>query len=198
MSAAVPAIRRTALGTSAIAAGMVALAFAAVPLYKLFCATTGYGGTTMTADASAVPDAAALRALGGKTIKIRFDANTSAGMPWLFKPAGTEEAVRIGERKLAFYKATNQSAAATTGTATYNVSPDVAGKYFRKIQCFCFNEQTLARGETVEMPVSYFIDPAILDDPIARRIDTITLSYTFYPVDDSKRAQLKSADETKG
>ena len=189
---------RTAFGTAAIAAGMVAMSFAVVPLYRLFCESTGFGGTTGRAVEAALPDAAHLKALGGQTIKIRFDGNTSPGIPWQFHPDVTETSIRIGERKLAFFKATNLSAAATTGSATYNVSPDVAGKYFKKIQCFCFNEQTLKAGETVEMPVTYFVDPAILKDPIAKRIDEITLSYTFYPVDESKRTQLQSAGQNKG
>ena len=179
--------RRTAIGTASIAAGMVAMSFAAVPLYRAFCQATGFGGTTGRAEAAALPDQ---QALAGRTIKVRFDGNTSPGMPWQFRPEATEVKVVIGERKLAFYKASNLSAAATTGRATYNVSPDIAGKYFKKIQCFCFNEQTLKAGETVEMPVTYFIDPAILNDPQASRIDEITLSYTFFPVDARDRSQL--------
>ena len=189
------AIRRTAIGTGAIAAGMVALSFAAVPLYRAFCQATGFGGTTGRAEVAALPDQ---HALTGRTVKIRFDGNTSSALPWRFAPEATDISAKIGERKLAFYKATNFSAAAVTGRATYNVSPDVAGKYFKKIQCFCFNEQTLKAGETVEMPVTYFVDPAILDDPIARRIDEITLSYTFYPVDERNRSQVESNDKTRG
>jgi cytochrome c oxidase assembly protein subunit 11 len=190
-----PRLARTAIATSAIAAGMVAASFAAVPLYRAFCQATGFGGTTQRAEESSVPNATALRALGGKMIKVRFDGNISPGMPWQFKPDVADVSIRIGERKMAFYKATNISAAETTGSATYNVSPDVAGKYFKKIACFCFNEQTLKAGETVEMPVTYFIDPAILDDPIARRIDEITLSYTFYPVSAAKRSQGSGQDK---
>ena len=192
------AIRRTALGTSAIVAGMAALSFAAVPLYRAFCQATGFGGTTGRAEAAALPDASALRALSGRTIKVRFDGNVSAGMPWQFRPKINDMAVQIGERKMAFYTATNIAAAAVTGRATYNVSPDVAGRYFKKIQCFCFNEQTLKGGETVEMPVTYFIDPAILNDPVAWRIDEITLSYTFYPVDERNRSQVESKSKTQG
>ena len=187
--------RRTLVGTVAIVAGMTALSFAAVPLYRAFCQATGFGGTTGRAEASALPDQAALKS---QTIKIRFDGNHSPGIPWQFGPETTEVAVRIGERRLAFYKATNLSAGAVTGRATYNVSPDVAGKYFKKIQCFCFNEQTLKAGETVEMPVTYFVDPAILNDPVARRIDEITLSYTFYPVDAAKRTQVESNSNSLG
>ena len=192
---AAPKLARTAIAASAMAIAMVGASFAAVPLYRAFCQATGFGGTTQRAEASSVPDAAALRALGGKMIKVRFDGNTSPGMPWQFKPDVADVSVRIGERKMAFYKATNIAGAETTGSATYNVSPDVAGKYFKKIACFCFNEQTLKAGETVEMPVTYFIDPAILNDPIARRIDEITLSYTFYPVSASKRSQGTGQDK---
>ncbi len=187
MSGTLAASRRTAFATASIAAGMVAFSFAAVPLYRAFCQATGFGGTTQRAEASALPDQ---QALTGRTIKMRFDGNKSPGMPWQFAPEVTEMPVKIGERKLAFYKATNLSAAATTGRATFNVSPDLAGKYFKKIECFCFTEQTLKAGETVDMPVTYFIDPAILDDPQANKIDEITLSYTFYPVDERDRAPL--------
>ncbi len=181
---ALAARNRTAFATAAIAAGMVAMSFAAVPLYRAFCQATGFGGTTQRA--LAAPGAT----VAGQTIKIRFDGNISPGMPWQFRPEATETTIRVGEQRLAFYKAVNISAAPVTGRATYNVSPDVAGKYFKKIQCFCFNEQTLKAGETVDMPVSYYVDPAILNDPIARKIDEITLSYTFYPVDERNRSQL--------
>ena len=190
--------RRTATGTAAIAAGMVALAFAAVPIYRAFCQATGFAGTTQRAEAGALPGSTELRSLAGRTIKVRFDGNISPGMPWQFKPEANETTIKIGERRMAFYKATNMSAAAVTGRATYNVSPDLAGKYFKKIQCFCFNEQTLKAGESVDMPVTYFIDPAILKDPQASRIDEITLSYTFFPVDERNRSQLDSADRNKG
>ncbi len=189
---AAAARQRTAVATAAIAAGMLALAFAAVPLYRAFCQATGFGGTTQRAVVA--PGAT----VAGQTIKVRFDANMSPGMPWQFHPEANDVAVRIGERRLAFYRATNLSAAPVTGRAVYNVSPDVAGKYFKKIQCFCFNEQTLKGGETVEMPVTFFVDPAILDDPIARRVDEITLSYTFYPVDAAKRTQVESNSNTQG
>ncbi len=190
--ATLAARNRTATATAAIAGGMLALAFAAVPLYRAFCQATGFAGTTQRA--AVAPGAT----VAGQTIKVRFDANISPGMPWQFRPDVTDVAVRLGEPKLAYYKATNLSAAPVTGRAIYNVSPDVVGKYFKKIQCFCFNEQTLKGGETVEMPVTYFVDPAILDDPIARRVDEITLSYTFYPVDASKRTQVESNSNTRG
>lgn len=171
--------RTTALWAAGFAAAMAGLAFASVPLYRVFCSTTGFAGTTGIATAAEAP-------VAGATVKVRFDGNTSRGMPWAFTPDATQVTVPIGGRRMAFFRATNLSATATTGRATYNVSPDLAGKYFKKIQCFCFTEQTLKAGETVEMPVTYFIDKAILDDPQARKIDEITLSYTFYPVDAAK------------
>ena len=172
------ATRRTGLLAAAVAVGMIGLAYASVPLYQLFCQVTGFGGTTMQASESDLP----ARPLA-KTISVRFDANITPGMPWSFEPAKTHETVRLGERRLAFYRATNHSDKPVTGTATFNVSPDTAGGYFVKIACFCFTEQTLQPGQSVDMPVTYFVDPAILDDASARRIDEITLSYTFFPVD---------------
>lgn len=176
MSAAAPArgTMRTALLGAAIAAGMVGLAYASVPLYRIFCQVTGFGGTTQVATAAA-PGATA------NAIKVRFDGNVR-GVPWQFAPVENRADIRIGEQRLAFYRATNSGGQAVTGTATFNVSPASAGKYFVKMQCFCFNEQTLEPGQTVDMPVVYFIDPAILDDPDAAKIDEITLSYTFFPV----------------
>lgn len=175
--------RRTGLMAAVLAVAMIGLAYASVPLYRLFCQATGFGGTTGRAEAAAVPGEATLRALGGRTIKVRLDSNTASGMPWRFVPRDRETQIKIGEKRLGYFTATNLSAAPSTGRAIFNVSPDVAGAYFRKIDCFCFTEQTLAGGETVQMPVTYFIDPAILDDPDAKKIDEITLSYTFFPVD---------------
>lgn len=180
MSADTRRLQRTGLLMAAIAATMVGAAYAAVPLYELFCRATGFGGTTMRADASSLPGAAELARLGGRTIQVRFDGNV-AGVPWQFAPVQTVATVKIGERNLAFYRATNSGNAPVTGTASFNVSPDIAGQYFVKIDCFCFQEQTLQPGESVDMPVVYFVDPAILDDPSARRIEEITLSYTFFP-----------------
>ncbi len=170
---------RTAMWAAGIAVAMTGVAFASVPLYRVFCAATGFAGTTGRAAAAEQP-------LAGATIKVRFDGNVSPGMPWQFRPDATQVTVPLGGRRMAFFRATNISGAATTGRATFNVSPDLAGKYFKKIQCFCFTEQTLKAGQTVEMPVTYFVDRAILDDPQARKIDEITLSYTFYPVDAAK------------
>lgn len=189
--------RRTAWIMAALAIAMVSLAYASVPLYRLFCQMTGYAGTTQRAEAAALPSAQALQALGGRAIKIRFDGNVSPGMPWQFGPDAAETRIRIGARAMAFYHATNLSAAPTTGRALFNVTPDTAGRYFKKIACFCFNEQTLKAGETVSMPVTYFVDPAILNDPDAKKIDEITLSYTFYPVDVKTASALEKPPTRK-
>ncbi|VAW16785.1 Cytochrome oxidase biogenesis protein Cox11-CtaG, copper delivery to Cox1 [hydrothermal vent metagenome] len=157
-----------------IVAGMVGLAYAAVPLYRLFCQITGYGGTTQTAEAAS-------DVILERMINVRFDANTN-GLKWDFKPEEIEVSLKVGENKLAYYSATNISPVTTTGTSTFNVTPLEAGAYFNKIECFCFTEQVLAAGETIRMPVSFFIDPAIADDPELNNIKTITLSYTFFPV----------------
>jgi cytochrome c oxidase assembly protein subunit 11 len=172
---------RTGLAAGAAALAMLGLAYAAVPLYRIFCQVTGFGGTTMQVDAASAPGAGAVQALGGRTVKVRFDGNVR-GLSWRFAPAQGPVEVKIGVQTLAFYRATNSDPRATTGTATFNVSPASAGRYFAKIQCFCFNEQTLQPGQSVEMPVVFYVDPAILDDPDARDIDEITLSYTFFPV----------------
>lgn len=166
---------RTALIAVAGVCGMTGLGFASVPLYNMFCEATGLNGTTNRADAA--PGAS-----GGK-ITVAFDSNVSPKLAWAFKPEVEQTKVDIGARDMEFFSATNRSDKPITGTATYNVSPAQAGKYFTKIECFCFTEQTLKPGETVRMPVIFFVDPKIKDDPDARDIDTITLSYTFYPVE---------------
>lgn len=183
--------RRVGLLAGLMAVGMIGVAYAAVPLYRLFCQVTGFGGTTQVA--AAAPTAAQQAAVAGRSIKIRFDSNIASGLEWRFKPKANEVSIPIGEKRLAFYTATNTAAAPITGRAVYNVSPDVAGRYFIKVDCFCFTEQTLKAGETVDMPVSYYIDPAIMDDPVARKIDEITLSYTFYPVDKPAGVRLSAA-----
>jgi cytochrome c oxidase assembly protein subunit 11 len=170
---------RTAALAALLVLAMVGLAYASVPLYRLFCQVTGFDGTTMRAAAAPGP-------VAGKEVAVRFDANVSLTLPWHFAPEKPREIVTIGEREMAFFTAKNLSARAITGTATFNVSPTQAGKYFSKIQCFCFTEQTLKPGEEVRMPVVFFVDPKILKDPDAREISEITLSYTFYPVDSGK------------
>ncbi len=178
---------RTGLLTALVAVGMVGLAYASVPLYRIFCQVTGFGGTTMKVSESEVPAQPLAR-----TISVRFDANVAPGLSWSFAPVKSHETVRIGERRLTFYRATNHSDQPITGTATFNVSPDTAGGYFMKTQCFCFQEQTLKPGQTVDMAIVYFVDPAILDDADGRRIDEITLSYTFFPVDTPTASGQKS------
>ena len=190
-------IRRTGFIAGGVAVAMLGLAYASVPLYRLFCQVTGFGGATIRVDENAAPKAV------DKVIKVRFDANVAPGLAWTFKPVQTQATIRIGERKMAFYQATNLTDKPITGMATYNVSPDTAGGYFMKIHCFCFDQQTLQPGETVDMPVSYYIDPAILEDASARRIDEITLSYTFVPQEEetnktAANTAVKAADGTQG
>jgi cytochrome c oxidase assembly protein subunit 11 len=169
---------RTALLAVVFVCFMTGLAFASVPLYRMFCQATGLNGTTNRG----------LTAPGGvhRSIEIAFDANTSPKLPWRFQPEEESQTVDIGARDMAFFTATNRAATPVTGTATYNVTPAIAGKYFTKIQCFCFTQQTLKPGETQRMPVIYYVDPKILTDPDTRDVQTITLSYTFYPVDSAK------------
>jgi len=171
---------RTGLIAFAGACAMLGLGYASVPLYRLFCQVTGFGGTTMVASESKAANAAA-NATGAK-ISIRFDASAASDMPWTFRPSQATDTVTIGERDIATYVAKNVSDQPITGMATFNVTPETAGKYFNKIQCFCFTEQTLAPGQEVTMPVLYFVDPAMLDDPNMRGVEQITLSYTFHRV----------------
>ena len=166
---------RTALLAALMVCAMTGLAFASVPLYRVFCQVTGFGGTTMKADA-------APGAVAGE-VGVRFDANINPALPWKFVPE--QETVRIqpGARTTIFYAAANLTARSTTGQASFNVSPEQAGKYFSKIECFCFTEQTLKPGQKVRMPVVFFVDPKLREDPATKDIDEITLSYTFYPVE---------------
>lgn len=157
---------------------MSGLAWASVPLYRMFCQVTGLNGTTGRGER-------APGAVDGK-ITVAFDTNVSSKLKWSFKPEVESETIDIGARDMAFFTATNTSNRTLTGTATFNVTPAQAGVYFKKIQCFCFTQQTLKPGETQRMPVIFYVDPAILKDPDARDIQTITLSYTFYPVDSGK------------
>ncbi|MEJ0072047.1 MAG: cytochrome c oxidase assembly protein [Pseudomonadota bacterium] len=164
--------RRTGLSLLMIVVGMGCLAYASVPLYRLFCQATGFGGTTQRA-------AAAPGVAGDRVITVRFDG-TVADVPWQFEPVQRSIEARVGETELIAFQAHNTSRQSVTGTATFNVTPSKAGEYFDKIQCFCFSEQTLKAGEQVEMPVSFFIDPAILKDRNLDDVNTITLSYTFF------------------
>lgn len=158
------------------AAAMLGLGFASVPLYRIFCQVTGFGGTTMRATEA---EAAAVQ-ITNKMISVRFDANVDRQMPWRFATQQTTQDLRIGSRKMAFYSAENLSNQPMTGIASFNVEPELAGKYFHKVQCFCFNEQTLQPGQSVNMPVIYYVDPKILQDPETKDIQQITLSYTFH------------------
>jgi cytochrome c oxidase assembly protein subunit 11 len=168
--------RRLGLGAAGFAAGMLGLAFAAVPLYRVFCQVTGYGGTVQAGGIApgARPGAPAA------VLTIRFVGSTHPGLPWQFRPAQLSVALPIGEEGVAFYTAANEATTPVTGIATYNVTPEVVGRYFHKTACFCFNEQTLAPGEQAEMPLSFWVDPALLDDPNTRDIRTITVGYTFF------------------
>ncbi|MDT9599398.1 cytochrome c oxidase assembly protein [Sphingosinicella rhizophila] len=170
---------RTAAFAAFLVCGMTGLAFASVPLYRIFCQVTGFAGTPQRADEVVVKST-------GKLVWVRFDANTSSALPWQFEPEEHRERVAIGARDMAFFSAKNLSDKPITGTATFNVTPINAGKYFTKVQCFCFSEQTLKAGEDVRMPVVFQVDPAILEDPDTKDISEITLSYTFYPVDQPK------------
>lgn len=160
------------------AVAMLGLGYASVPLYDLFCRVTGFGGTTQVASEADANAAAAVGTM--REISIRFDASTARDVPWDFRPAQSTDTVRIGQRDIATYVARNNSDVPITGTATFNVEPAQAGIYFNKIQCFCFTEQTLEPGQEVNMPVLYFVDPAILDDEVIGDIEQITLSYTFH------------------
>jgi cytochrome c oxidase assembly protein subunit 11 len=173
--------KRTMLMAFGGALAMLGMGYAAVPLYDLFCRVTGFGGTTQVASESDAALAERLAAsAGGVTYSIRFDANTSRNMPWELKPVQVTDTVAIGQRDMAFYTARNNSSVPITGTATFNVEPEQAGRYFNKIQCFCFTEQTLQPGQEIRMPVLYYVDPAALDDPNMEGVEQITLSYTFH------------------
>lgn len=167
--------RAIGLWCAILAFGMVGAAYAAVPLYRIFCQATGYDGTPRVADK---PSSTML----DRTIVVRFDTNVAPGLPWRFEPDDKTMTVRIGENALAFFRATNVSDHTVHGTATFNVSPETAAVYFNKLQCFCFTEQVLESGESIEMPVSFFIDPQIVADKEAGPTTHLTLSYTFYPV----------------
>jgi cytochrome c oxidase assembly protein subunit 11 len=179
--------RKTAITALAAVAGMVALSFASVPLYRAFCQITGFDGTTMRADKPAD------RVLK-REVAVRFDATVGQGLSWTFKPEQVSQTLHVGETGLAFYAAKNLTDRPITGRATFNVQPAKAGQYFNKIECFCFTEQTLKPGEEVSMPVTYFIDPAIADDRGLDDVQTITLSYTFFPWDEETVVAAAPAD----
>lgn len=169
---------RVGIYAALFALAMLGMGYAAVPLYEMFCQVTGFGGTTQRATAG---EARAAEAKGvAATRSIRFDANVDADLPWTFRPEQVTQTVRVGQRSMAFYYARNNSDEPVTGTASFNVTPVQTGQYFNKVQCFCFTEQTLQPGQEVVMPVLFFIDPAIANDPNAAPVEQITLSYTFH------------------
>ena len=165
--------RKTAMKAAGVVVFMGAMGWAAVPLYDLFCRVTGYGGTTNAAETGS-------DVVLDKTIKVRFDASLERDMPWVFEPMQKEMELKIGETGLAFYEAYNPTDRPVAGTASYNVAPYAAGGFFTKIDCFCFEEQVLQPGERVTMPVTYYVDPEIVDDDEAKYVKAITLSYTFH------------------
>lgn len=174
---------RTAMIVGGVVIGMVGLSFAAVPAYKTFCQITGFDGTTQRASEGA-------RTVIDREITVRFDGSTAEGLPWQFKPQQVSQTSNVGETNLAYYTATNESDQPVIGTATFNVQPAKAGLYFRKIECFCFTEQVLQPGETMDMPVTYFIDPAIEEERNLDDVFEITLSYTFYRDEKAEKREL--------
>ena len=187
--------RRIAVTAFCFAALMVGAAFAAVPLYRVFCQVTGFGGTPQVAESA---PATVLQ----RRMTVRFNADMGPALPWEFAPVRRKISIRVGEQALAFYRARNLSDRAVTGTATFNVTPLKAGQYFNKIDCFCFTEQTLAPGASADMPVTFFVDPAIADDPNLDDVTTITLSYTFFETepepDDSRTADAAGTPAARG
>lgn len=175
-----------------VAAGMVGLSFAAVPLYRLFCQVTGFGGTTQVATAPSAP-------VADRFVTVRFNTDVAPDLPWRFVPLQREVRVRLGETVLVRFAAENLSDRPITGNAVFNVTPFKVGLYFSKIQCFCFDEQTLGPGERAEMPVTFFVDPEMIDDPNVQEVKTITLSYTFFRAkDDRAPAKLAATAAKRG
>ncbi|MGO4704724.1 cytochrome c oxidase assembly protein [Microvirga sp. 2MCAF38] len=167
-------IRRTVIGCAALVVGMVGLAYASVPLYDLFCKVTGFDGTPSTASNNNTK-------MLDRTIAVRFDANVAPGLNWRFSPETPEVKVKLGETTTVLYKVTNTGDKPTTGIATYNVQPDLAGTYFTKLECFCFTEQTIKPGETLESAVVFYVDPRLVTDSDIKDLNSITLSYTYFP-----------------
>lgn len=181
----------TAAIVALVVCGMVGLSYAAVPLYRAFCQATGFGGTTQVAHAAPAQP-------GQRTLTVRFDSNVGPGLPWTFEPETAQITLRTGQTATVFYKVTNQAGRPITARAEYNVSPDVMGGYFDKISCFCFSEQTVGPAETVEMPVVFFLDPALEKDKTLNAVDAVTLSYTFYPVREPAKGSAAVSSTTAG
>jgi cytochrome c oxidase assembly protein subunit 11 len=180
---------KTVVALVGVVLTMGALAWAAVPFYNWFCSVTGFGGTTQVS--TQAPEEVL-----DEVVRVRFDANVDKNLDWTFRPMQNRMDVRIGQNAMAYYEAVNNSDQTITGTASYNVAPDVSGYYFDKIQCFCFTEQTLKPGERVEMPVSFFVDPELVNDRDASWVRDITLSYTFHRTE-PKQAALDAAPADK-
>jgi len=188
--------RKTAAVLFSIAGGMVGLAFASVPLYQLFCQVTGYGGATSRAESIAAVTGKPVATDEKRMITVRFDSNVNSALPWRFKPSQKEITLAVGSEALARYTAVNTGDETIIGTATFNVTPYKVGEYFNKVECFCFTEQKLEPGQQASLPVTFFVDPEIFDDPNTRDVRTITLSYTFYrDSDDAKRAKAGKAEQ---
>lgn len=175
-----------------VVSGMVCASFAAVPLYRMFCAVTGYAGTPVIGGASA-PGASADPSHPARTITVRLNADTNPKLPWDFRPEQEQVRLKLGDEAIAFYRARNIAAEPIAGIALYNVTPDKVGKYFHKTACFCFNKQTLNPGQDMQFPVTFWVDPAIATDPDTRDVDVITLSYTFFRSLDDAGAALAKA-----
>ncbi len=177
-----PRNRFLGIGLAAVVVGMVGLSFAAIPLYRVFCSVTGYGGTPQVGPAAA-PGAVS------RTVTVRFNADTNPNLPWKFAPEQAAVTLPLGDEQVAFYHARNLAKTPVTGIAVYNVTPDKIGKYFHKTACFCFNEQTLAPGQEMQFPLSFWVDPELAKDPNTADVRTITLSYTFFrSLDDAAKA----------
>ena len=170
------AIRRTLFKAVGFVVFMGALSFAAVPFYDLICRVTGFAGTTQRAESA--PETAT-----DQIVTVRFDGNVGDDFPWKFAPVERSLKVKVGETAMAFYRASNPTNRPITGTASFNVAPFDMGGYFSKIECFCFTEQTLQPGESVDMPVTFFLDPEMLEDPETKGLTTVTLSYTFFEME---------------
>lgn len=184
--------RVTALVLSVVVVGMVGVSFASVPLYRLFCEVTGYGGTPRTVGVTASDT------VTDHTVTVRFDANVNRELPWRFRPEQRQVTVKLGEERLIHYEAVNLSDRPVTGTATFTVTPYKAAQYFAKIECFCFTEQRLEPGQSISMPVVFYVDPVILEDRNAQDVTVITLSYTFFPIDEEEQKETQPSDVSAG
>lgn len=182
--------RTVAFLVAAVSMAMLGLSFAAVPLYRLFCSATGFGGTPRAASAAPLEK-------GQRELTVRFDANVAPGLPWKFAPETPQIRLRTGETATVYYKASNESGRETAARAAFNVSPDSAGAYFNKIACFCFDEQRLGPSETREMPVLFYLDPSLEKDPAMEGVRTVTLSYTFFAVKTPRGEKTVEVQERK-